>query len=160
MAKARVVTRDSVEVRSPLQIARDAADAMYRAACECCHQHDRMSRIQTKSPLETEVKAAEEACAKCHEVLQAMSASYQDSAAELRPSGTDEDWWHRANALWLASREYLRRNGSCEASSKQLKEHGPDRLDQLHMEYELEASALLALRHAADAYKQNRPTAA
>jgi hypothetical protein len=162
MAKAssRVVARDSVEIRSPLQIARDAADAMYRAACECCHQHDRMSRIQTRSPIETEVEAAEAACCQCHEVLATMSSSYQQVAAELRPPGKDEDWWHRANALWLASREYLRRNGSCDESSKQLKEHGPDRLDALHMEYELEASALLALKHAAEAYRQNRPTAA
>lgn len=159
MPKARVVARDSVETRSPLQIARDAADAMYRAACECCHQHDRGARIQLKSELEEEVRASETACEHCHETLQSMTETYEQCAASLQPAGKDEDWWHCANALWLASREYLRRNGGCDESSKQLKEHGPDRLDALHLEYELEASALLGLRHAANAYREKRPTA-
>ena len=43
-------------------------------------------------------------------------------------------------------REYLRRHGECDSSSKDLKDHSPERLNALHTEYELEASALLALR--------------
>lgn len=143
-----------------MQIVRDAADAMFRAACECCHQHDRVSRVHAKSAVDEEVRAAQEACAHCDEVLGNLSATYEQVTAGVHPTGKDEEWWHRANALWLASREYLRHNVGCDAASKELKDHGPARLDALHMEYELEASALLALRHAAEAYKQNRPTAA
>jgi hypothetical protein len=161
MPKSRTArpARASVETRTPVQIVRDAADALFRAAGECCHQHDRVSRVHAKSADEQEVEAAQTACEHCDEVLGTMAATYEQVAAEVHPTGKDEEWWHRANALWLASREYLRRNGGCDDASKQFKEHGPDRLDNLHMEYELEASALLALRHAADAYKQSRPTA-
>ena len=35
--------------------------------------------------------------------------------------------------------------------------HSPEQLRAMQMEYELEASALLALRHAADAYRKSRP---
>ena len=63
------------------------------------------------------------------------------------------------SSLWLASREYLRRHNGCDNATKDLQKHGPDRLGSLHTEYELEASALLGMRHAADAYKQDRPTA-
>jgi hypothetical protein len=74
--------------------------------------------------------------------------------------GADEVWWKNANALWLASREFLRRHKGTDVSSRQLKEHGPGKLGELHTEYELEASALLALRHAADSYRKARPSAA
>ena len=159
MPKTRTASRKSVETRSPVQIVRDAADAMFRAARECCHQHDRVSRVHAKSADEGEVKAAQEACEHCDEVLRSLSTTYEQVAAGVHPTGKDEEWWHKANGLWLASREYLRHNVGCDDASKEFKEHGPDRLDTLHMEYELEASSLLALRHAADAYKQNRPTA-
>jgi hypothetical protein len=35
--------------------------------------------------------------------------------------------------------------------------HSAGELATMQMEYELEASALLALRHAADAYRKTRP---
>jgi hypothetical protein len=157
---AAAMPRASVEIRSPTQIARDAADALFRAALECCHQHDRASRVHEKSALEAELLSAQQACAHCDEALRTFLSAYEQTAAAFRPSGDDEPWWHRANTLWLASREYLRRNRGCDAASKEFKEHGPDQLDALHMEYELEASALLSLRHAAEAYKESRPTAA
>jgi hypothetical protein len=133
MPKSRTA-RDSTEQKSPVLVVRDAADAMFRAAAECCHQHD--------------------------EHLDDLSAVYQQTAASIVPTGDDAEWWHRANALWLASREYLRRSGGCETETKNLKEHSAERLNELHTEYELEASALLALKHAADAYRRSRPTAA
>jgi hypothetical protein len=139
---------------------RESADALFRAAVECCHQHDRVSRVHEKSVSEEELQAAQQSCDHCDEVLRTLLAAYELTAAEVHPTGDDEGWWHSANGLWLASREYLRRNLGCDAASKELKEHGPDRLGTLHTEYELEASALLALRHAADDYKENRPTAA
>jgi len=164
MPKSRSATapapRDSTEQRSPVQRVQDAADALLRAAMECCHQHDRIARIVAKAALEDEVTAAQRMCEACHEALATMSQAYEAASSDIRPSGKDEVWWHKANALWLASREYLRRNGGCDDASRKLKEHGPERLGELHAEYELEASALLALRQAADAYKGDRPTAA
>ena len=139
---------------------RDAADAMFRAAAECCHQHDRASRIHAKASLEAEVETAQRACEDCDGALRERVELYEDTAESVVPVGDDEAWWHSANALWLASREYLRRHGGCDSSTKDLKDHSAERLNALHAEYELEASALLALRHAAEAYKRLRPTAA
>ena len=140
-------------------VVRDAADALYRAAAECCHQHDRASRVHAKAAMEEEVEAVQRACRECDGVLRELSEAYETTAANVVPGGSDEGWWHCANALWLASREYLRRNGGCETASKDLKDHSPERLNELHTEYELEASALLALRHAAEAYRKLRPAA-
>ena len=150
---------DSEPQKPPVEQVRDAADALFRAARECCHQHDRVSRVHAKSAVDDEIQAAVEQCKACDETLRELTEAYEEAAASVHPTGDDEGWWHRANGLWLASREYLRRNTGCEAASRQLKEHGPDRLGKLHTEFELEASALLALRHAAEAYRQDRPGA-
>jgi hypothetical protein len=158
MPKSRTA-RDSTEQKSPVLMARDAADAMFRAAAECCHQHDRASRVHAKAALEEEVTAAQRACHECDEVLRDLTEVYEQTAASVVPTGEDEGWWHSANALWLASREYLRRNGGADREMKNLKDHSPEKLNALHTEYELEASALLALRHAADKYKRHRPSA-
>jgi hypothetical protein len=139
---------------------RDAADALFRAADECCRQHDRASRISAKASLETEIDATQRACEECDGALRDLVALYEQAAASVVPSGNDEEWWHGANALWLASREYLRRHGGCDSSTKDLKNHSPERLNALHTEYELEASALLGLRHAANGYRRLRPSAA
>jgi hypothetical protein len=159
MPKSRVA-RDSTEQKSPVLVVRDAADAMFRAAAECCHQHDRASRVHAKAVHEDEVEAAQRACEQCDHVLRDLSEAYEQTAAKVVLTGDDAGWWHRANALWLASREYLRRNGDCDSETKNLKDHSPERLNELHTEYELEASALLALKHAAEAYKRDRPSAA
>lgn len=133
---------------------------MFRAAAECCHQHDRASRIHAKASLEAEVETAQRACEDCDGALRERVEFYETTAAAIVPTGDDEAWWHGANALWLASREYLRRHGGCDSSTKDLKNHSPERLNALHTEYELEASALLALRQAAEGYKRLRPSAA
>jgi hypothetical protein len=160
MPKTRKQKAPAEPVKSPVQSVRDCADALFRAAHECCHQHDRVARVLRKSEVEEEVQAVQRLCASCDEDLRALTAAYEEASASVHPTGDDEGWWHRANALWLASREYLRRNGGCNAASRELKEHGPERLGELHTEFELEASALLALRHAAEAYQRDRPVAA
>src|SRR5688500_17139076 len=159
-SRAKKTPRPSGAPKTPTQIVRDAADALFRAATECCHQHDRVSRVHAKSDVEEEVKAGQRACTHCDEVLRALTSAYEEAAADVHVTGDDEKWWRSANGMWLASREYLRRNGGSEAANRELKEHGPDQLEALQTEYELEASALLALRHAAEAYKRERPTAA
>ena len=70
----------------------------------------------------------------------------------------EEPWWHKANSLWHASREYAQHRAACDALSRTLSaKHSPDRLREMQFEYELAASALLALRHAAEAYRKTRP---
>jgi hypothetical protein len=159
-AKSDKADRPSGAPKSPTELVRDCADALFRAADECCYQHDRISRILTKSSVEAELDSAQRMCELCDKSMRDLSEAYQATSAAVHPTGKDEIWWRNANTLWMASREYLRRHKGCDVSSRQFKQHGPDRLEALHADYELEASALLSLRHAADAYRQSRPTAA
>jgi len=160
MPRKKTAPRTSAALKSPVELVRDGADALYRAAEECCYQHDRISKVLTKSSVEIELEAAQKACELCDRSLRALVAGYEQASADVHPTGSDEAWWKNANTLWLASREFLRRHKGCDIASRQLKEHGPERLGELHAEYELEASALLGLRHAADAYRKTRPDAA
>ena len=59
--------------------------------------------------------------------------------------------------LWHASKEYIRRHASCEGMSKRVSKQSRTRLAELTLSFDLEASALLALRMAADAYRTTRP---
>ena len=146
---------------SPLETARVRADAMLRAALECCHQHDRYARLVGRPAPEAEHRAADEMCAAVTNALARLAESYCESAKSLRPNGgPDEAWWHRANALWHACREYERRQTCCERATRRSSRRTPDALGDLVLQYDLEASALLALRHAADAYRNIRPEAA
>jgi hypothetical protein len=133
------------------------ADALYRGAVECCRQHDRAARISATEEPELEHAQVDALCAMCDGGVAELAEAYHAAAGEMHPE-TDEAWWHKANALWHASREYARRHAGCEALAKRMSsKHSPDKLAEMQMEYELEASALLALRHAADAYLKTRP---
>jgi hypothetical protein len=132
------------------------ADALHRAAVECCRQHDRAAKLFGASDPELEHKHADALCAMCDGSLAELAAEYEKVAAQLHPS-KDEPWWHKANALWHASREYARRHAGCDEIAKKVSsKHSAGELGSMQMEYELEASALLALRHAADAYQKAR----
>jgi hypothetical protein len=142
----------------PLVLVRARADALYRAAIECCRQHDRAARLH-RAPAEPELehKHMDALCAMCDGSLSEMAAAYEAAAADVHPE-RDEAWWHKANSMWHASREYARRHAGCDALSHRLSaKHDPQQLAAMQLEYELEASALLALRHAADAYCKTRP---
>jgi hypothetical protein len=161
MAKSKTIILaegDGKTALSGVEAARVAADAMLRAALECCHQHDRYARLVTRRALEVEHRAADETCSLVANVLAQMVETYGDAARELRPDDPDGDWWHRANALWHASREYVRRQ-TCGERSDGRSKHDSGALADLVVQYDLEASALLALRHAADAYRKVRPEA-
>jgi hypothetical protein len=142
----------------PMKVVRTRADALYRAAVECCRQHDRAARLSTDgADPELEHKHLDALCAMCDGSLEEIAQSYSEAAADLHPA-KDEPWWHKANNLWHAAREYARRHAGCDAVSKKLSaRHNSEQLATLQMEYELEASSLLALRHAADAYRKTRP---
>jgi hypothetical protein len=143
---------------NPMAQVRSRADALYRAAVECCRQHDRAARLHSDSAEpELEHQHADALCSMCDGSLAEMSRAYEGAAGSLHPDG-DESWWHKANALWHASREYARRHAGCDALAKKVSaKHAPEQLREMQMEYELEASALLALRHAAEAYRKTRP---
>ena len=142
----------------PMTLVRSRADALYRAAIECCRQHDRAAKVhRASSEPDLEHKHADALCAMVDGSLAEISRAYEASARDLHPDG-DEAWWHKANSLWHASREYARRHAGGDAVARQLSgKHSPDELRGMQMEYELEASALLALRHAAEAYRKTRP---
>jgi hypothetical protein len=139
-------------------VVRSRADALYRAALECCRQHDRSARLSS-SPEDPELehKHLDAMCRMCDGSLSEMSGAYKRAADELM-SARDEARWHKANGLWPASREYARRHAGCDTLSRQVaSNHDAAKLVSMQMEYELEASSLLALRHAAEAYRKTRP---
>ena len=143
----------------PMALVRSRADALYRAAVECCRQHDRSARLSSSSPEEPELehRQLDAMCRMCDGSLSEIADEYNSAAASLHPA-EDEAWWHKANALWHASREYARRHAGCDELSRKVStRHDADRLGAMQLEYELEASALLALRHASEAYRRTRP---
>ena len=141
----------------PVAIVRARADALYRAAVECCRQHDRAAKLAGDGDPELEHKHLDALCAMCDGSLVELSKAYETAAAHVHVD-KDAAWWHKANALWHASREYERRHAGCDALSKRIaSKHSPEQLATMQMEYELEASSLLALRHAAEAYRKTRP---
>ena len=139
----------------------DHADALHRWAAETCHQHDRFARMSARTSDAAELRAATQLVRLCDATLCGMVQAYEKSCAQGRPE-RDEDWWHRANALWLACREYVRRHDGCDKASRGLERgsHTAERFGELQLDYELEASALLAVRQAAEAYQRARETAA
>jgi hypothetical protein len=140
-----------------MSIVRSRADALYRAAVECCRQHDRAAKISTTDEPELENEQVDVICAMCDVSLAELADAYTAAAAKVHPD-RDESWWHKANSLWHASREYVRRHAGSDKLDKGVSgKHNMGNLMGMQMEYELEASALLALRHAAAAYLKTRP---
>lgn len=141
----------------PLLAVRTRADALYRAAIECCRQHDRAAKLHRDSEPELEHRHVDSLCQVCDDSLREMAEAYSKAAANVAPS-RDELWWHKANALWHSAREYSRRHAGCEAMGRKVSSnHKPEQLGSMQMEYELLASAMLAMRQAADAYCRSRP---
>lgn len=136
---------------------RACADALFRAAMECCRQHERAAKQAASEEPELEHKHLDAICAMCDGSLADLSEAYMQAAADVHPE-RDEPWWHKSNSLWHAAREYERRHAGCDQLGKRISgKHNAVTLTNMQMEYELEASALLALRHAADAYDKTRP---
>lgn len=136
----------------------DKADVLFRSAAECCRQHRRYARLIEMSSDETEQRAALRLAAASDEQLAAAAAAYETSCMTVNGERRDE-WWHQANTLWLACREYARRHSMSDRASGEFRAHDASKLASLGVEYELEASALLALQHAVDAYRKLRPAA-
>lgn len=138
---------------------RDAADALYRAGHESCHQHKRLTSVLSHQLDDLELEGVVEVVLIVDRLLATLTARYEEAAKDGRGK-MDEELWHAANALWMASREYCRRNAQSEAVATRLKKHGAEQLNEISVEYELEMSARLALKQALTAYAKLRPEAA
>ncbi|HUQ80624.1 MAG TPA: hypothetical protein VM076_05795 [Gemmatimonadaceae bacterium] len=136
----------------------DKADILFRSAAECCRQHRRYARLVEMETDEEEQRAALRLAVACDEQLAAASTAYESSCMKVNGERNDE-WWHRANNLWQACREYARRHSLSDRASGEFRAHDASKLTALGVEYELEASALLAMQHAVDAYRKLRPEA-
>ncbi|HVT40367.1 MAG TPA: hypothetical protein VHE78_15095 [Gemmatimonadaceae bacterium] len=147
--------QDTPPAGDPLNL---AADAMLRSAVEACRHHERVASLQQKGCDEDELQHAAAVCELSHKQLAERTTAYEATAAAGR-GATDDALWHAANVLWHASREYARRHRSCDTASSRMVNHSTEKLGELTMEYELAASALLALRHAIAGYRKLRPAA-
>ena len=106
-----------------------------------------------------ELAAVLELTALADRQLGEAAEAYEKASARLAPGGEDAAWWHKANALWLAAREHVRRHSLGDRLEKRAAgtERSPDRLRELTVEYALEASAILSLKQAVDEYCRSRP---
>lgn len=147
--------RDSSGVPVPLDV---AADALSRAASEAARQHERVAKLNERGAHHSEMQEATQLCDLSHQHLKARAELYEASASGGK-GAHDEAFWHAANALWHAARDYGRRHTDCGASSAKLAKHSSEKLGELTLEYEFEASALLQMRNALGAYKKLRPDA-
>jgi len=135
-----------------------AADNLLRSASECCRQQARIGRVLDLQCGEEELEAVIEVSVLCVRILAESCERYAAVGSGSR-DGLDEATWHAANTLWHASREYARRHHSCNVKSAQMSRHSANHLGELAVEYELKASAVLALRYAVDEYARLRPDA-
>lgn len=136
----------------------EAADGLFRAAVEACRQHERVARCSGRGCADDELKEMAELCELGHKHLAARTTAWEAAAAGGQAK-SDDAFWHAANTLWHASREYARRHHSCDALSTKITRRSTDALGALTLEYELEASALLALSHAVSGYRKVRSDA-
>jgi len=156
-ARRRIVPPPAHITDSPASLC-DAADALFRCSAECCRQHKRYARLIGIAVMPEEQDAAARIVAVCDQQLGSMAKVYHSAAAQAGANG-DDAWRHNANMLWHSGREYLRHHRGAEIASRALRSHSSEKLGELAVEYELEASALLALRQAVESYRKIRPAA-
>lgn len=155
-AASRLLHEDEDVALNALPLA--CAESLARTADECGRQRERLARLIARNVGRAELSAAHAIVDTCDLALEECIACYEDACAH--DSIADEAVRKLASGLWHAAREYLRRCSSAEQASQQLRNHDAEALGDLHFAYELEASALLALRHACAAFVKVRPEAA
>ena len=144
----------ALDIRSPIAV----ADALGRTAVETCRQHERLSNLMHLRVAQSELQATHALVDTCDLAL-AECVRFFEKACATTPASDDADVRQKANAMWLAAREYLRRHSIAEKASQQLVQHSSDTLNDLHFEYELVASAILALKQSSSAFAKSRPDA-
>ena len=138
---------------------RGRADRLFRNASECVRQRERYARLVAVGAHDDEQGTALRVACLCDEILLQSVKDYE-KAASATPGSKGDEWVHKANALWHASREYERRHHDCDQRSRQFgANHTPAKFSELTMQYDLEASALLALRLAVASYSSCCPDA-
>jgi hypothetical protein len=131
-------------------------DALARTATETCRQHERLARLMDLGVQQSELEAA-------HAMVDTIDLALAETVNDFervcgKQTVTDQaDLRQAANAMWLSAREYLRRHSIAERASRQIGQRDGDTLGDLQMEYELEASALLGLKHTTATYQKLRP---
>jgi hypothetical protein len=133
----------------------DIAEMLHRVALGSCAKHHRYAELVKGGAPETEQRAALSAVRGCDEILDEAVDLYELACLE-ETNHADDAWWHRANMVWRAAKEYLRHHAAPGRSSRFDNGHSRADLRELNIEYELEASALLHMRHAIDSYKTAR----
>ena len=95
MPNARQKTAHQDEpATDPVVQVRARADALYRAAIECCRQHDRAAKLHgglEEPEPELEHKHVDALCAMSDSSLIEMSEAYETAAADLHPDGDEAD---------------------------------------------------------------------
>lgn len=147
--------RLSEPIPTPSASACGAADALLRASGECVHQHERLGRALELACSDGELQHVAQCTELAHAYLQTTTAAY-DKTATAAPEAKDQGWWHAANGLWDAGRRYLQRTAGTDHVSRLAGKHSREKLAELAMEYELERSALMALKRAVEEYGTSR----
>jgi hypothetical protein len=150
---------DAPATPSPRDVAAfyQQADALCRCAVECCRQRERLARLVEIGALAAEQRAAQALVSLCDDALAELAEAYERAADRARPAG-DDACWHAANGLWLAGREFARRTRTSARAARGIGERGERaQLNELALDYDLEASALLLLKQATEAYRRARP---
>lgn len=133
------------------------ADALARAASESCRQHERLHGVMTSGSPEVELEGIAAIAEACDAHVRTLVTAFEGAAPGV---WADDAQRKAAGALYMASREFVRRHDDCDLAERELKRHSAQKLTELHAEFELQASALLALRQAVTAYRKQRPDAA
>ena len=136
----------------------EVADALLRAAVEASRQHERVGRLLSKGWLDDELKHVAQMCDAAVAHLTVCADTYEQAAAQGK-GALDESVWHTANSLWHASRDTARRHDLRATLVKRLGKHTAEQLQQVQVEFELQASSLLAMRQEIAAYRKLRPDA-
>jgi hypothetical protein len=151
-------SRHRLTPREPVKVDRvaRAADALTRTASECIRLRQRYACLVERGAGELEQRGAQRLVCVGDELLGQAIEAYDRAAGGDREHLQDE-WWHRANALWLACREYLRRHEGCDAAARDVNGHDSDAFSRLTLDFDLEASALLFLQQAVEGVRAARP---
>lgn len=144
--------------RPPQDLVPLRADALFRAANECCRQHRRYAALVERPASVNERRRTMALVRLTNEHLFEAASMYEKATANAAAPRTDE-WFRSANALWHAAREYARRHEVARRSAAQLEQQDANTIGELAMDYDLEASALLLISHAVDSFRKARPEA-
>jgi hypothetical protein len=143
---------------SPTAALIDIADTLYRTAADACTEHRRYADMVERAVPESEQKTSRHSVRICDEALDEATDLYEIACLE-ETNHADDAWWHKANMMWRAAKEFLRHHATSDRLTRGGQGHGRAELMELSIEYKLEASALLRLRHTIDAYAEIRPEA-